>query len=282
MVLVKPITRHSWQRGIKPMKKGFQKNVRVFSFDTETYEGQVYYTGILGKDFYTTCYGLEKDHLAWLLSCLRLFTNKNELIALFGHYHQFDWASLLFDRIWTGFPIPGLNYLYCSFPDLKCTIELHWTKPSFGTIYFADTRSLIKLCDTWAFFPTSLAKAAKMLGQKGLKKLKRLSKLGKVIYSEDDLRKYLRADCECDFQLANWIVDFHREWDIPLSISAPQLAARIFRRKFISKGFAELSDACERASVLSYHGGKNSCPAKPGIYFCRELDVRSAYALKQT
>jgi hypothetical protein len=72
----------------------------------------------------------------------------------------------------------------------------------------------------------------------------------------------------------------HKEFDVALSLSAPQFAMRVFTKYHMreDESIDLPSKHILRGAIASYHGGKNGFYVKPGLYRnVTELDISSAY-----
>ena len=157
------------------------------------------------------------------------------------------------------------------------------------------------IIDSRAFFPSSLEKAAKLVGSPALK-LDRPKGLGDLDLRGDPVfEAYARQDVIAQWYLGKAIYQMHKQNDVKCCVSIPSLASRILRHKFVPENEPILMppQAIVRAAILSYHGGHNqifgyALPKKlpdrkranpyrlehmmPGWYNCHELDINSAYA----
>jgi len=145
----------------------------------------------------------------------------------------------------------------------------------------------VRLLDGTAFYKTSLAKAAKMLG---VGEKYELSSLSRNLFTRRDLRDpefvtYAKRDAYVTRLIGEYIQRQHNEFEIRTCISAPHFAATVFRTHFLTRSFVCPDANIEQAGLYSYHGGKNgfylSQPSEfPIIY---NYDITSAYpeAMKQ-
>jgi hypothetical protein len=82
------------------------------------------------------------------------------------------------------------------------------------------------------------------------------------------------------YEIGEKIIEMHEEYDVALSMSAPQFAMRVFT-KYHLKEDEEIhlpSKSILKGALASYHGGKNGFYVKPGLYRdVTELDISSAY-----
>lgn len=137
----------------------------------------------------------------------------------------------------------------------------------------------VQLLGTDSYFKTSLAKLADIFCPE-LPKLKPVKNIGKVYYTAKNKNfvEYAARDAVICHVVGSRIIAMHEKYGIPLSVSAPHMASRIFRRKFLVEPIPLPSMSLVYSSLHSYHGGKNNFPVKRGLYkgvSC--LDIKSAY-----
>lgn len=145
------------------------------------------------------------------------------------------------------------------------------------TIEFGGTKRRIRVLDAFAFFHTSLADAAKVVG--AAPKLGKPSRFGRVARHDNDFVEYARRDAVATQQIGEFITRLHETYDVSTCVTAPQFATRTFRRQYLQQDVPELDVDIEQAGLDSYHGGKN------GYYLDRprlfrkvwNVDIRSAY-----
>lgn len=198
--------------------------------------------------------------------------------AIYAHNLEFDLPVLMF-TIREPFFSQSAFVLDAEFQGAKIHAEF-----LFGKVNYAEVKMRGKeyrIFDTFAFFKSSLEELAQRFGLPP--KLPKPRKLGEIYYQGEEwqsFKRYALRDAEIAEALGHHIQEFHRLYDVRLSLSAPQLSARIFRHRFIPQG--SCIPACPKewdsAAVLSYHGGKNGLYVPPGIYpGVRLYDINSAY-----
>jgi DNA polymerase type B, organellar and viral len=153
----------------------------------------------------------------------------------------------------------------------------------YGTPTFArftkHRGSTVLLIDSFSFFRGSLAEAAKLYCPE-LPKLARPRDIGKVRITPKDTSKvaYAMRDAEIDYHIGRSIEALHQEFDLKQCVSIADLAARIFRHKFLTYTIPQPTEDIISMSLDAYHGGKNAMPVKPGWYLgTTGLDIKSAY-----
>lgn len=274
-----------WYKGVTRNHVGCQKSLQVFGFDTETCQGVPYALGVTNDEWYGQSYGPLTNHLTWLLRTLHRRRDKRSTCLLVAHNQSFDWSVLLWPllkkelrgmekRKWKRSPKRTSTYV----KQVGATVEMFWGRPCFGKIIFDDDpKRPIHLIDTYAFFHMSLKTALESI-QSDIQKLDAPFEDDSKIVPLKTLGPYLRNDTLGVWRLGQEIASWHQEYDVRVCVSAPQLAGRIFRHKFLTKNFRYPPWPIRWWSLLSYHGGKVRMTAEPGIYTnCYELDINSAY-----
>lgn len=263
-------------------------NLRLFAADNETFEGRPHYLTITdGKTLFAE-YVNEKN----VFERFRDFTFERCRLrgvnVCYFHVLSFDDLILLFEKRRAIYE-QGSDY---HFEFKGCEIEGLHGKINTMTIKYKGRT--LKLLDSYSFTSASLDNSFKMF-KIPAEKLAKPPRLGMIRYDLLDpqdperlyFEKYAGADTTGLFKLAGKIIDFHREYDVRLSLSLPQFAARVFRHHFFERDevipFPPLD--CARAAELSYHGGKNradeDCPKI--VEDAYEGDISSAfpYAMAQ-
>ena len=139
----------------------------------------------------------------------------------------------------------------------------------------------VKVIDGMAFFNGSLANAARMVG---LEKFEYPEGLGKRPAREllDDpvFVSYSKQDAIITQKAGEVIVDYHRQQDVPITMSAPMFAAYVFKRRYLDGEIALCDPDLEDAGLKSYHGGKNGVYIPRPTYYPHafDYDLNGAYS----
>lgn len=261
--------------GIVPRLRGFPKRVRMFAGDCETCEGEP--LSIQLADAPDRCDLLWVDRktilpafLDWIRPRL-LFKQCN---VVFFHNLAFDLTALLYDHL-------------DQFKGTAFTLDIEDTRWSVlaGKIHYAKVRfpcgTTLHIIDSFRFYTTALAKIGAALGCRA-GKMEKPDGLGKTRYTADDAYfvEYAKNDALLGYEVGAAIIAMHREFDVAISISAPQFAMRVFTKHYMRAGerIALPNKMVCRAAILSYHGGKNGFYVRPGLYRnVTEVDISSAY-----
>lgn len=85
-------------------------------------------------------------------------------------------------------------------------------------------------------------------------------------------------------ELVYWILGLHRQYDVGLSVSLPDLAGKIFRKHYVKKAIEPTDQAVTIAAMRSYHGGKTESYVKGPMIVkdIFEYDITSAYSYAMT
>jgi len=247
---------------------------KVVGLDTETVNGEPYCFQWYSKTDSTVDSGItycNKSNI-WnrFLSRLAIWPTNT---IVYCHNLEFDLAILFF---------PFMKYFRDNSFELDAPgfhANILYGKVNYAEITLHD--KYYEIVDSFAYFKTSLAKVAEILGIES--KMKKPRKLGTVKYEGKEkayFEKYAMHDAFISYHAGQRIQGFHRSYNVQSSISAPNLSAKILRKKFIPIGnsITSCSPEIEDAAVLSYHGGKNTLAVSPGIYKnVRMYDINSAY-----
>lgn len=153
----------------------------------------------------------------------------------------------------------------------------------FDNLNFATIRRgklKIELLDTLAYFKASLDDLTKIFAP-DLRKLATPKGLGDKVFTERDkyFTRYAVRDVQGEQKIGEFISEMHSEFEIPISVSAPHMASRIFRKHFLTAPIPLTPKNITYASLYSYHGGKNNYVGD-GVQMykdVRTIDIKSAY-----
>lgn len=240
--------------------------------DTETVDGdantfQLSLDGKVGHVFFTTPVRIERDFLRVLDG---LPKTRGVTYVVWFHNLAFDLAVLfpkwhnLFREDEFNFDADGWN------------ISGIYSHLCFATLRKGDKH--VELLGTDSYFKTSLDNLGKVFCPH-LPKLKAPKDIGKVYKTEDDKEfvAYAERDSIITQIVGSEILRMHEKYSIPLSVSAPHMASRVFRR-MLTKVIPLPPMSIVYASLHAYHGGKNNFPVKKGLYKNVQcIDIKSAY-----
>jgi hypothetical protein len=263
------------RNGIKPNDRGGKLDRLIAGGDTETVEGEPNTLQFYSEDF--ACNDIffvdRKTSLKTFVKWMGRLRTKAEYV-IYVHNLKFDLVEFLYGS--HSKLIEDRGEFSFTVGDWNCT-GVYGT-PTFArfTKYRAST---VLLIDSFSFFRESLEKAAKLFCPH-LPKLARPRDLGKVRITAKDTNKiaYAMRDAEIDYHIGRSIEALHQEFDLRQCVSVADLAARIFRHRFLTYTIPQPDDEIISMSLDAYHGGKNAMPVKPGWYMgTTGLDIKSAY-----
>jgi hypothetical protein len=293
--MIKEITVPEYLTGIRQTKKAYPKDVNIIAVDTETVNGKPYTLQITNNDnqpnlFYVN----EKDITDTFIRLLKVLYNKKSTNVLFCHNLSFDLPILFYpylDRFEKNeFAIVDekLEYavnIYCAktwFAELiflkkinnkDYSITFMDDTEDFQTIKGFKKSNVIKIVDSGNFIHGSLMSlaSAKQLNLNH-KKMKSPKGLGEQYLSDQYFTDYALNDVLAEYDLADYIIKMHKEYNIPPTISIAQMAQYVFTKNFmgddtIMMPFKKILKWCE----LSYHGGKN------GFYMEKPCKIKDVY-----
>jgi len=251
------------------------KEIISIGGDTETCEGEP-----ITFQFFSPELKLEKIY--WLqsgreatktfFSFLDTLPGSNDRqYVIWVHHLEFDMISFFHDRhaILRG---ESIEFSYAGWEA-----KIVYAHVKFAT--FTRGARRIMLVDTIAYFLTKLEKLAAMVCPE-LPKLAMPDGLGKKRFNILDTRfcEYAMRDSVIAYHAGIQILQMHKDLDVPLCVSAPHFASRVFRRKFLSAPIPLPPRKIVYSALSSYHGGKNNLTVPPGYYRgIYVLDIRSAY-----
>lgn len=267
------------QAGIKKNSPSALENVLLFGADTETVNGEAHTLQVTGVDGSFLYYVNKHTIFTTFVEHIDARLKRGHTAAVYFHNLNFD-LPVLFSReklkLWQG------SQFEVERDGWKCYVNCE--KRFFAKLSKQNNKR-IQIIDSFGFLPTSLARVSESLGL-NLPKLEKPEGLGTLPLRTPEFEAYAKRDADIDFHFARWIENIHRQYNIKLTVSLPQMGAYIFKSMFLRKGdvieFPPMNVV--KPSLLSYHGGKNGFYVKPGVYKnCSEIDINSAYpyAMKQ-
>lgn len=264
-------------KGVSRNHASVESKFKLVCFDTETFFGKVFALGIYDADGFKQSYGLNADHIGFLLDHLFNLPSHGYTTVCGAHYLVFDLGVLFWETLnpATSKAPRAPRRSFFSLLRCKTEIEIIWSKPCFAK--FKRSGKTVHIIDSFAFFTMSLAKALLMVG--GLvQKQEKPRDLGKRLIPKKELEPYLQADIKGGYELLKEIERLHNKYQVRLCVSLPQLSGRVFRHIYVKKDFPKPGKPLIHGALLAYHGGKNSFIGRPGWYKdCYDLDINSAY-----
>jgi hypothetical protein len=255
--------------------------LKYWGADTETVEGNPYSIQVSDGKNTDFLWVNSKNVLDKFLTYFEPKLWRGQVNVCYFHNLQFDLAVLL----------KNYHHLFEGKTKLDFThkgvkFEFVIGRIYFGFIKFPDNKTL-KLLDTQAFFTEhpSLDNLAKTLSLP-VRKMAKPKRLGKVRYTSSNFINYAKNDAVVTYYIAQYIISQYKKFNTRICVSLPQFSSRIFRHYFMRKTdhIRFPNPEIVRASILSYHGGKNGWYVqRPTVIDkCYELDIVSAYPYAMT
>lgn len=208
---------------IKPINAKF-KDFKYTVFDTETIQNSVILEKKTKKkekvkltkhDFYMIGYTLLNGKIICTKDADTFinFLERNKIKYIFAHNLAFDFRII--------------------FPFLKDKIEIEKIIPSnifYVRTKWKKTNYISHWISTTNFFRFSLAKLGAIFGIE--KKEFDYRKIGISQY-DDKLKNYLKRDVEILYRIVKELIEFHKMFDIPFTITLSQMSFRIFKKRFL-------------------------------------------------
>lgn len=305
--LIKNIKIPKYMHGIKRTKKSFHKKVNFIGCDTETIDGEPDTLQFCSNNFSKVIVKVNRKNVTEIfINILKDLYESTSTNMIMFHNLSFDLPVIFFPyhkRFKENeFTIVDLDKQFCA--QIYCgkiwfaeIIFIKYTdNPKYSIEYLKEDGSqglinnYMKLCsiqitDSNSFFSTddfgrkSLKNLSYELNLKH-KKLDVPKGLGESELNTDEFLKYALNDAVVQFDLGKYILNMHKEYNIPASISIAQMAQYVFTKNFMDNDFISMPfEKIIKASEFSYHGGKNGFylpgPCEiPGVY---DVDVNSMY-----
>jgi DNA polymerase type B, organellar and viral len=263
------------ESGIKPNHRGSRVDKIIYGGDTETVHGkpnsmQFYSEDIACNDMiFCDEKDARKKFLKWCSTRKRKVQH-----VVYVHNLAFD----LIEFLWGTHERLIENSGEFDFSADGFTIRGIYGAPTFCTLRKGDD-ICVHLCDSFSFYRGSLAQAA-MLYCPELPKLRRPLDIGKRKYTASSTAfvEYAMRDAQVTYHIGKSIEALHHEFDLKQCVSIADMAARIFRHRFLTYTIPQPTTEIVHASLDAYHGGKNNLTVEPGWYRgVKGIDISSAY-----
>lgn len=265
------------RQGIKPNEKGKNKLKIIIGADSETVKGPPetfqFFSGKEDLNIEVLKWTNKKGSFKDFITFCNALPSNDTIYIQYIHNLKFDLISFFYDRL------ELLTNEEVDFNYENWHIKGVYASTCFLMLYNKTAHKTVYLIDTSAFFFGSLEKLALIFCPE-LPKLPKPDGLGQIKHSKKDKKfmAYAMRDAEICYYIGKFIDKMHNEYDIQQCVSAPQMAARIFRHKYMKKVIPLPSMKIVYSALHSYHGGKNNITVPMGLYknvYC--LDIVSAY-----
>lgn len=200
----------------------------------------------------------------------RVCTSRKREYLVYGFNIAYEFTQLFHDFSDDAKSASDFWFEYVCKDGGKYRVDVYKAKRYFATIRNLTTKVRIRLLDAFAFFSTSLDKAAKMLGVG--EKLAAPRRFTRSEWRTPEFQSYAKRDAYITRLLGERILEMHATYDVATTISAPHFASCVFRRRFLRGRVSGISEHLEQYGLASYHGGKN------GYYLDGPADLEQVYA----
>lgn len=259
---------------ITPLKRGFPKTKRqyVMGFDTEADEGEPFLLQVGHPDEVILFDVTGETILETLLRHLdERCRDRKTTYTLFGFNMSYEYTQLFGS-------LPEASYEYSEILYDGGWYQLSvYNEKRFTFVIRLGDRT-IRVLDAMAFIPSSLAGASEMIGVGS--KYDKPPVFARSQRHEEEFIRYAEQDARLTQRLGDYVVDLHRDQDVPLSLSASHFAAQVYRRRYLRDSIPRPSEALEQLGLDCYHGGKNAFYRTEPTEWPRAFayDIRSAYS----
>ncbi|NMC98893.1 MAG: hypothetical protein GYA62_04150, partial [Bacteroidales bacterium] len=138
----------------------------------------------------------------------------------------------------------------------------------------------VKVLDSMAFTQMGLDKSLKAFEIESVK-YEKPAGLGDKYLKTKEFEEYAKQDVKALYKLCEKIIDFHKAFDISISVSIAQFSMKVFRHNYLRQGdvIKYPPKQCVGMSERSYHGGLNYYKYDRPKYFKNliEYDINSSY-----
>ncbi len=250
--------------------KGANNNMVIIGIDSETKNGKPISLQFEDEIVFTT----DKLAFSHFIRYIDKLPGDGSTYLLFGHNLTFDLISFFYSK----------RKVFLTdtfeFEQGDWTIKgLYSTGLCYVFLHHKDKHKTVYILDTFAFFKGSLKKLAELFCP-DLPKLEAPKGLGTKNFNRSNKKfvKYAVQDSLIAGRVGGVIVDLFREYDIQPCVSQAQMAARIFKHKFVNEPIPLQPKSIMYSALHSYHGGKNNLTVKRGLYKnVYSIDITSAY-----
>lgn len=262
--------------GIGVSKKGSVVRKMIYGGDTETMRGQPISFQFYGENrsdmiFIPDPAKATSIMLKWCKSL-----PSRALHVVYVHNLEFDMVSFFWDH---REELVAHRSGEFDFEIDGWRVHGAYGSPTFCRLTDSGNNRVVMLVDSFSYYRASLAKAADVFCP-DLPKLKAPDGLGEKMFKRNDEQfiEYAMRDSIIAYYIGLSLEKLHDEFDIGQTVSVADMAARIFRHKFMTKPIPQIDRAYIEIALSAYHGGKNLLSAEPGWYQqVTSIDISSAY-----
>jgi hypothetical protein len=260
---------------IQPLRRGFPRSKQqiAIGFDTEAEGGEPFLLQIAHPGGEVVLFDVDQSTiLDTLLHHLdERCTDRKATYTLFGFNMSYEYTQLF-----GGLPQASWGFSEIVYDGGWYQLSVYNEK-RFTFVIRLGSRT-IRVLDAMAFIPSSLDGAAEMIGVGRKKEKPRL--FARSERHDPEFVDYAEQDARLTQRLGEYVIDLHRQQDVPVSLSASHFAAQVFRRRYLRDIIPRPSAELEQLGLDAYHGGKNAFYADHPLEIeaATSYDIRSAYS----
>lgn len=252
------------QSGVKPLKQGFPKRVRLLVFDTETCKGKPYLLTFFDGE-HVNCIKVDEETVLdrFLKYLLQHCTSRKYSYVLFAHNLPFDITAVFTKYETKIFPYKTFTYTHLDKETKKpiATVKFFSHKVWFVQIHLYNGVN-VKVVDSASFLKGSLYELSRTLHFKYVKR-KRPSFVEEGLKPANhkewlELYRYCYDEIRAEYELAKYILDMHQKYNATFTVSIAQLASKIFRKHFLKEPIPQIPEHIRRLAESTIHGGRAS------------------------
>lgn len=244
--------------GIKPLRNSFPKNINLIVFDTETEDGipyiLIFYDGVKPVYLRVTQETILDKFMNYLIQrCSKRKTN-----LLFAHNLQFDLTAVLCKY-------ENELFQYLNPPKFEHplgTFKKIYSQKVWFTRLKLKNGAIVKIIDTGSFLRGSLYGLSRKLNLKHRKETRpEFVTRGKTPKNPKEWKRlvdYCRREILATYDLAQYVLDMHKQYDTAISISASQFASKVFKKHFLKTKIPQVPSWVRWLAEQSIHGGRAS------------------------
>jgi hypothetical protein len=252
------------REGIKPLKQGYPKRVKVFVFDVETYDGEPYLLTFNDGE-HVSFIKVDKNTVLdkFLEYLLNHCSNNKYSYILFSHNLPFDLTAIFTKYEMKIFQHRTATYIHIdkTRKEPLAIIKLFTHKVWFAHIKLKN-KATIKVVDSASFLKGSLYELSRTLKFKYVKRERPLfveqGKKPQNRYEWLELYRYCYDEIKAQYELAQYILNMHKRYDTTFTVSIAQLSSKIFRKHFLKERIPQIPYEIKKLAELTIHGGRAS------------------------
>ena len=246
---------------MKPLKRGFPRAINVLVFDVETLSATT------GKPYFLSMFdGISEPVLKpvtqgtileEVIEYLEQRCSKRSYNVMFAHNLSFDITALVSQKeneIFEQRYPPLIDHPHA---EIRIMCEKTW----YAKIRLKKNNARILILDSANFIKGSLERISHELHFKNQKPERPwFVKHGRAPRNKDEwyrLRSYVRGEIKAEHELAELVTEMHRGYNVSISVSASQLASRVFAKNYITRTIPQAPGYIRWLAEQTIHGGRS-------------------------